>query len=318
MSPFDPTELDIREAYQAYTNPMGLVDNHPKDDSNSGNCILYHAHYLWVLCQWGILREVDQVIAYGVIQRALQIEPGLYRRAEPGRPYCNDQIGPDDLIALASMSLIGPEAHSFAKDLLQYGRQKPVSLAPWWLKWIKFHYVYNNVMPGTLLKNEGTELNFSAWLGRQPQLIAHFQFCAREKFPTWRITLAAILLVYLLLQAHFWGSWNFLVVPAALVLLPSLAFGFRRLCWALSLWSTARFKDQKGQDPWILSWYLANAYLRSGEKSAVCEWAGKNFLKRLDERAPHGLSDIFAEYWGKENPTSRYFLELPLKTYGGP
>lgn len=322
-------EVEVRIDFARYTNPIGLVDDKSAlERGNSGNQVLFHAHYVWTMVRRGFWKSYDSGITKGCVKKC-EIEPGLVARAPEGASFHQDQEGPDDQIGYCSMSAADPEL-PFARDWLRYGRSVKASIAsaydfsewrdvrkkPWWLPlvgWIKLGWIYNTEMPGTLNRvvDPGVGLlepNWEAWMGRFPQNIAHAQFCARELFPKWRAWLAIAVQPWLVLAALRIGWWNLLFVPAAAIACAILGVGFRRLWWSVSVWQAARFHDVEGTDEWILTWHLVAAFRASGEKSLVCEAAAKNFTERLFTKWPGGLNSVFDRYFGSDHPTTKFFL----------
>jgi hypothetical protein len=282
-------ETDVREDFARYRNGFGLVDNEPtQPDRNSGNAILFHAHYVWAMRNRGFWDQYDRQITRGCVRKC-EIEPGLIRRAPEGRPFWNDQEGPDDQIGYISMSGADPLL-PFADNWLHYGRtvrvpirqaleaggRKRLALL---FGWIHLHWVFNTKAPGTLIEWRPAFItvagesissaapNWTAWMGRFPQIIAHAQFAADER--------------------------------------PWLG---RRLWWAFSVWQAARFWDKEGTDQWILAWHLVATFRASRQSSWICEWVSRNFTERLFTRFPGGLNTVFAQYFGAEHPTTRFFL----------
>lgn len=275
-------EMKLREDFKPYFNPMGLVDDErAKRGENSGNSLLFHAHYLWALKAAGFYDFVDGVLAVRAIKRHCEIVPGNYRRAGVRFSFWNDQQGPDDFIGLASLSALDSRI-PFAADILWYGRTVRVALstawveakAPWWGKLfggLKLSFVFNTNALNSLRHRDGDRPDFGAWLGRFPQFRAHLKFCNREKKER-----------------------------------PNLV---ERIAWALSVWQTARFFDKAGTDQWILSRYLVIGFECSGQKSLMCKLAARNFWKRLDARG--GIRALFAPYFGESHPITVHSVDKP-------
>lgn len=321
-------EQELRYELAGYVNPFGLVDTQPSEKrNNSGNPTLYHSHFVWLMVRWGIWTRQDREQTVESVEESCEIQPGLFRRAPRGK-FSEVQEGPDNYIGLAGMSAADPQI-TFAQEILAYGRAHRVPIIQalelgghWWLArlfgWIRLPYVYNNLEPGTLMRIEWNpertrgkcKPNWSAWLGRMPNLIAHFQFCAREPFPKWRapvaIGVSGWLIVLVNLQV---GWWNFLVVPLELLALACLAFGFRRLVWCAAILTTDTWIDEQkgGTTPWILSWHQVAAYRASGQSSWPCEWVARKFTERLFMRWPAGLNSCFLRFFGEAHPITRWF-----------
>lgn len=159
--------MDILDEYARYTCPAGLISGYRDPSQTSGNSILFTAQMLCVLRQNRIsmvdLMDITEA-KIDAIKAECQIVPGLFRR---GKRW-PDQEGPDDYVGLAC---VDPQ---FAKDVLEYGRSHKFHWGPF-----RFPYYFQNESPG--INNDGR-----AWLGRQQQLIAHWQYGAGEKVPFWR------------------------------------------------------------------------------------------------------------------------------------
>lgn len=281
-------ELELREDFIGYRNSFGLVDNTPtREGTNSGNSLLFHAHYVWTMVRRGFWNNLDRSLTLGSVVQC-SVLPGLYRRAPAPSPFWSDQEGVDDYIGLASMSAADPNL-GYAREILEYGRAQRVPIGPaleasgrtWLAKlfgWIHLRFVYNDRLPGTLLNfKHGMWYefpadieyipNWTAWLGRFPQFVAHLEICARETPPLWR-----------------------------------------RLWWAASVWQTARFWDKDGTDQWVLSWHLVAAYHAAGKRSWFMDWAARNYTERLFSRFAGGLNPVFGQYFGEGHPLTRWFL----------
>jgi hypothetical protein len=314
-------ETQAREEFARYTNRFGLIDN---DESlrggNSGNALLFHAHYVWTLNRRGWWSSEDRAITKGCVQKC-QIEPGLFRRSQHGLGFSDDQEGPDDYVGLISMTGADPW-FQFAQDFLRYGRGVKVAIGPalrlgghpilaTLLGWIRLRYVFNNRLPGTLLEpvrdSDQVKPNWSAWLGRFPAVIAHAEFAAGERVPLWRLAAAVAFWFATAVTWFFVSPWIvLLMVPAQVLVFAILIFGFRKLYWAASVWQAGRFSD--GTDDWILTWHLVQTFRASGESHLICEWAARNFTERLFTKWPGGLSSVFLKYFGPDHPLTRYFL----------
>lgn len=165
--------MTLREeiARRGFIDGDGLITPRPclaLEHNVSGNGLLYTAEYLiWMIYAKEYQPVIDRAYWFSVAGECL-VEPGLLKRS-PTHP---DQQGPDDYIGAAAASYFIDQG-LLAKTILEYGRTHP---ARW--KGLPVHYVYNNVKPG--------EFSSSAWLGRQPALIAHLQFCAGETPALWR------------------------------------------------------------------------------------------------------------------------------------
>lgn len=162
--------MGIREDFKEYIDKDGLVQNnpHPPDHNGSGNGLRYTSEYICVLSKHEELNPKDIANFISTIDKCeVTNEPGLYNRS----PTHQDQQGPDDLVALASAFSENDIMNGYACALLLYGKE-----------WQPIPYNYNNVMPGTLKHRDG-RWNVSAMLIRQPQLIAHFHYAAKQKPP---------------------------------------------------------------------------------------------------------------------------------------
>jgi hypothetical protein len=185
--------MSIIDDYLLYMDDIGLV--HDKIGQISQNGIRFTAEYLFALKRAGQLDTYNKLVIFNAY---LDCEPtkGLLNRY-PGN---TDQEGPDDQYAALAVS---KELHSdFAKDFLAYGRQAPVlgydamyDRQRWFsvplmalCRLLGYKYVYNNHSPGYF--------NESAWMGRQPALIAHAMVCAGEPLNVfWRLAWCAGILL---------------------------------------------------------------------------------------------------------------------------
>lgn len=145
--------------FKKYKDHYGLVQ--PKPNHTSGNGLRYTGDFVAALFVnkkiiWTSKEMVEEREAILKAVKACAREPGLYMRT-PKR--FNHQQGPDDYVGLGTIScFLYPR---IAQEILHYGRNQKQP-----------KYNYNTVTPG--------KLTGSSWLGRQQQLIAHWQFAAGE------------------------------------------------------------------------------------------------------------------------------------------
>jgi hypothetical protein len=175
-------ELDI--AYLPYIDRFGLVQPEPGEPAGtSGNGILYTAQAIVAYNDHGHL-DSDKTRNFEKAISACETQPGLLHRAPEGK---TDQEGPDDYVgaALASRYVDGG---ALARRVLQYGQQGVDKYNPEfedehkrkYSKIVfnilslggrrKIKYVYNNSNPGYF--------TLSAWLGRQPAVIASLKLAS--------------------------------------------------------------------------------------------------------------------------------------------
>lgn len=252
--------MTIRESYAKYTDPFGLVSGNPNPLESAGNAILFTAQKLWALHNRMLLNQDDVDQFTKSIYSECQVVPGLYRRNR----FTNDQEGPDDLVGLASTSLFGTP---YAELLLSYGERSFFKWGPF-----KFRYYYPNFPP------YAAKPNARAWLGRQPQLIAHFQFAAGELPPLWR---------------RIW--WAVVIATTRLLRPDPYAEG--------------------GQDAWTLSWLLVKTYeLASHRKAELrsfwCDYALPFWYRRYKKTWPGGINEVFEHYFADPNhPHVKWFVD---------
>lgn len=270
----------IREDFEPYRNAYGLIDAKPRADNQpSGNSLLFHAHYFWMLVVRELHTSADTRATAASI-KAFEVESGVYRRAPVGAPFWMDQEGPDDYIGLISMAA-ADRALPYARDFLFWGRNHSTPLRhalradgrpllERLIGWVRLKFVFNNLNPWLLAyvdRDKRLRSNWTAWLGRFPQIIAHAQFAAGER--------------------------------------PNL---FRRIAWAFSVWECGRWFDKDGTDPWILTWHLVRTFRESAQDSILCELACASYHQRLFKKWPGGLSSVFAQYFGWPHPLTKWFL----------
>lgn len=174
--------IEAYNDFKPYIDKYGLVQ--PSPGGGSGNGLLYTSEMIVGLNDFGLLRDEMRLSLFDTY-RDCEIIPGLFRR-DPNNT--GNQEGPDDYVGIAAASPFIPG--NFAKRILTYGqsRRTPIrglleelkfpNFLVTLLGWMKFRYNYNNINPNVM--------NKGSWLGRQPQLIAHFQFAAGETPWYWR------------------------------------------------------------------------------------------------------------------------------------
>lgn len=279
--------MSIQEEFNRYKNAFGLVDNASAlEGKNSGNSILFHAHYVWTLVKRGLWTHEEATATARAIAQC-EVTLGLIARVPEDYWPHMDQEGLDDQIGYCSMSAADSNL-DFAAMWLRYGRSVRVPIRevlaksghPWLARlfgWIKLGWVFNNVAPETMIEwyrddagNMLSKPNWGSYMGdfRYPQIIAHAQFCTKK-------------------EGERPGLW-------------------RRFWWAFSVWQTARFVDKGGTDQWVLSGHLVAGFRSGVQKSLICEWASKSYMERLYQRWPGGLNGVFAPYFGMEHPIPKY------------
>lgn len=191
--------MSLREDIAAWLDPYSMVA--PNSTRVSNNGVLYSSEFYVLLAMRGELMGWDSAAFTQLISAQCELEPGLIRR----NPGCADQEGPDDYIGLmAAYWHLG--LWRKAREVVDYG-SKSTRVGPFTLHWF-----FNNVEAGTpweqaqedpgrpwylnlvdrLYAPTGKRFNASAWLGRQPQLISHFLWCAELKPAWWRRLWAAV------------------------------------------------------------------------------------------------------------------------------
>lgn len=177
--------MSIRDDYKAYTDSFGLIQPESGNPAGtSGNGVLYTAQAIVAFHDNDELTQLDSLRFDSTLQ-ACEKEPGLLMRAPAGK---DDQEGPDDYVGIGLASSYNDDGEQ-AKRVIAYGQNRCITFDPlaedaYKLKLSKIifkvlmvlslgrgiRYVYNNSHPG--------KFTLSAWLGRQPALIAHLKIAA--------------------------------------------------------------------------------------------------------------------------------------------
>lgn len=178
----------MNEDYKPYTDRFGLVQPEPGDPAGtSGNGLLYTAQAVVAYHDNDEL-TYPKMLLFEEAFMACEKEPGLMNRAPEGK---DDQEGPDDYVGCGLMSSYADDG-SLARRILAYGNKRCSTFDPaaedeskrFWSRIVYYvlrvlnfgrgiRYVYNNSNPG--------KFTLSAWLGRQPGLIAHLKIAAGIK-----------------------------------------------------------------------------------------------------------------------------------------
>lgn len=316
----------LRADFKKYTDPDGMISDQPNPGrGSSGNLILYTSSYAWILHKRGYFNHNDFTELFSSFLKC-EIENGVFARCPQQCAQRYNQNGPDDAIGLISMSTI--DAFLFAESWLEHGSNNYYPIGPalrvdghnvlaFIFGWIKLRWVFNTIDTNGLVyveitdpENNATEphSNWKAWHGRFPSIIAHAQFAAREKFPVERLVLALGLIPVAFKVASGLGLWNLLLVPALFISLTILALGFRRIVWAISVFTAGRGKQIDDTDPWILTWHLVQTFYASGQNSIMCDFVSRNFMRRLFAHWPAGLNSVYLKYGWKDHPMTEYFL----------
>lgn len=174
--------------YLCYNGKMvshTTVNGNPDPD---GNALITTGIYYFLLGYYDELTQQD-IQDWEEVLKQCEISPGVYKR----NPVKSDQQGPDDYVVLTMINSF--LSTSKARDVVNHGINNCPKLLGFKLK-----YFYNTEMPNTMYHGkwdkprkwyqkaldllskapEGQEFNDSAWLGRQIQLRAHFQFAALQ------------------------------------------------------------------------------------------------------------------------------------------
>jgi len=196
--------IKIQNDFKPYIDQFHLVQPEKSSTPNtpaptSGNGLLYTAQAIVALYQNQALTQ-DLIINFRKAYKDCQIFPGLFKRA----PNKTDLEGPDDYYGVALASMYLSKYSVMAKNVLTYGQtflakyNNPEFEPDEAIKILNFKisrktlnailfpilklfypkgvpYVYNNQC--------FQMFHLSAWMGRFPQLIAHFKF-ATHKNPT--------------------------------------------------------------------------------------------------------------------------------------
>lgn len=143
--------IEAKQNIEGFVDENGLVSG---DGAVSGNGLRYTSEYLLGLALKG-LRDLDDDYKFFPIIDSCQIETGLFSR-DPDK--VSDQQGPDDYVALISMS--------------------------WWMKqkyhlWIYQYAQKNNYI--FLNARANVDTIKSAWFGRMQQFVAHLKYANNVK-----------------------------------------------------------------------------------------------------------------------------------------
>lgn len=162
--------MTLREELEPYMFSPGLVshrkvlphEKYPKspNDDPTGNGIMYSCLGLIVANDNGE-QVYNWVNDFHFALNCCTLDLGLYMRT-PRKP---DQQGQDDYLWLAAYH------REIAENICWYGENVKGKL----LGLPLFKYNFNTEKPG--------QFSWSAWLGRYPQLVAHFNACAGNDVP---------------------------------------------------------------------------------------------------------------------------------------
>lgn len=234
--------LKARQRILPYLDADGLVaprKTKPGEVNVSGNGLMYLAEHVLDL------RVIDPQAHSGESFRRVVKScwkdgiVGLLNRS----PTHRDQEGPDDLIAVAA-------ADSWvAYCILDYGKNEPARIGP-----MKLRYFYNNVRPGTCYHRDGKRLNWSAWLGRQPQVVAHLHWCAGKRPPLWmRVWWCLVIGFTGILEPRSEDAWR---LSRILVWSASLRGGWMERV-AIRIWARRLLKHWPGGMPEVKRSYFS-------------------------------------------------------------
>lgn len=169
-------EQQMRADFAQYTDPDGLVSQDINPGINtSGNGLLYTSYYYTYLDMYGVLTDADRQRWTQIVQACRKDGiNGLYNRT----PTKTDQEGPDDYYGITMSASPRVTETQMASDVFQYGQNNYVLAVVNW--------VFNNQNPG--------QFSFSAWMGRQPQFVAHVEMAVDRlpemwRRPVWMLTL---------------------------------------------------------------------------------------------------------------------------------
>lgn len=143
-------QASFTEEMTSYFGEDGLVM--PRKASPSNNGVLYTAIYMMIAERIGEYENI-RIPRIADAFNPLIVQPGLIRRSKT----CADQEGPDDYVGFLAVAHL--YYYVWAEEFLAYG-------------WSNYG-CYNNVDPG--------QFTWSAFLWRQPQLIAHAKYAAYER-----------------------------------------------------------------------------------------------------------------------------------------
>lgn len=268
----------ITQEFLAYIDKYGLIQ--PTVGGGSQNGILWTGESMIVMKDNNALpKHTEEALFHSM--KSCEIEPGLMRRSPSN---LGDQQAQDDYIGfLAACYVCG--RHDLAEIVLNYGNR----VTP--LKFLPFKFVYNTMIPdtmlhplydekGNLLRNanrpwfekiftkllapKGYRVNFSAWLGRMPQFVAHVYWAANKKPPL-----------------------------------------FYRIVQALVIYNNSKLKDGGHPDTWALTWLMCRTM---DNRCWMGRLAAKAFYKNLYKIfGPEGFRNF--HYIGGNHPITKFWVK---------
>ena len=168
--------MTLRDDIKPYLDPAGLVTVNPYKslEDSTGNGVLYLSEYIVLLHLRKELTQSDKADFLLTMQKCMPVHQGLLHRS----PTHIDQNGPDDYAGYLTACYL-TQNHELASSTIRYA---------------KAHWGFlNNEVPGTYRKRDG-RFNWSAFLVRQPQLIALAYWAAGKRAPLWTALWTAVTL----------------------------------------------------------------------------------------------------------------------------
>lgn len=206
--------------------------------------IVQFSLFYFLLAKKGLLTQEDQDEFTLQVMRT-SIAPGML---EVKTEY---QAGVLDYVAVTAAACVVD--YAIALGLLQYGQNTKVEIDPF----LRLKYFYNNLEPGKAFDSVETpgnkpRINWKAWLGRYPSIIAHFEFAAWKRPPLWRKIFWA---AHLILASY--GTEKHQERNLIAWLMVQTALGKSRICdFAIRIWQ----KKFQSQYPQGIQYLVSNIF----------------------------------------------------------
>jgi hypothetical protein len=181
----------ILAEFLSYRDKHGLIQPGPLGSLNG---ILYTGESMVVMKDNDVLTPQVEDELFKVI-KSCELYPGLMTRTPT---FAGGQQAHDDYVGFLA-ACYQCKRYDLAEIVLQYGQRTTK------FGFIPFKFVFNTVIPGTMLHptteaqnakrpwyerlftryfaEPGFRINFSAWLGRLPQFVAHVYWASNKKPP---------------------------------------------------------------------------------------------------------------------------------------
>lgn len=245
--------MSLKSEISAFIDVNNLVSpqaqvNPTKRESDNG--VLFTSEYNMLLA----LRKEDSLEdseLWELRMNSCMLQPGLLSRA----PNDHGQEGPDDVLGFLGAAKV-LNRPILAQQMLNYGYKH--------LGW------FNNEIPGSLKKLDGSGINWQAFQWRQLQILG----------ATWGAAG----------KLSWYKFWQF----------PTMFYTAMSI--ALSCINT----PLSAADPRILSWCL----IKATSDSLMCRLAAKLWTKRLMKDFPNGMKDVFTLYFPENHPLRIYMVQV--------